>query len=441
MGLRQVFEARDPVWYRNLVDAHGHESPTNEPSPGDQARGIVDAGQAYYPADFAPRRWGFENCRATETIDGSIVYECVPIANPDTYNQDLRANGRIYGEELLGFPTLHGALWADEEANPLGPSTISFFGLTRQVCYPSWALGRWVFDGARGVCLFRANVSPSIEATYGGRVWYERFSCDPSNGDVWTYGVGGLGYGTAPACRLGLPDSFDPDGVEIPFTVFPEEYSEGTSGARAFAINRGRKRLAIAHIATMADRAILYRLTSDGASGGTWGVEYVRTIFAPNWIKALFWTADGLLYVHDVANFLHVWGRDGEEYQGTVRFVPSVEGSDLLVSWDRFYRRILAVEATPNEADGASTLRVRGFYPVPEATRISDPIPLLVPRKGRTIPVLVQITGDGVEPISGRTARVAGGALSAFGTSDASGNAVVRVTPTTTGDLTLTATV
>jgi hypothetical protein len=64
------------------------------------------------------------------------------------------------------------------------------------------------------------------------------------------------------------------------------------------------------------------------------------------------------------------------------------------MSWDRVYRRMLVIEQTPDNADGTSSMCVRGFRMVPEPVRVTTPIPLRVPRPGRTIPVYVQVVDD-----------------------------------------------
>jgi hypothetical protein len=64
------------------------------------------------------------------------------------------------------------------------------------------------------------------------------------------------------------------------------------------------------------------------------------------------------------------------------------------MAWDRIHRRLLIIEATPDDPPGVCTMRVRGFQMVPEPVRITVPIPLKVPRQGRKIPVLVQAMDD-----------------------------------------------
>ena len=82
-----------------------------------------------------------------------------------------------------------------------------------------------------------------------------------------------------------------------------------------------------------------------------------------------------------------------DTYQGATSW------QDMVHTWDPYLRRILRVEKTPDATDGACTMRVEGFYPVPLGKRLAEPIPLLAPRKGRTVPVLTHLTSDNIEPV------------------------------------------
>ncbi|MCB1865176.1 MAG: hypothetical protein KDG50_07070 [Chromatiales bacterium] len=80
------------------------------------------------------------------------------------------------------------------------------------------------------------------------------------------------------------------------------------------------------------------------------------------------------------------FGTQFEKAYGRVRF-----------AWDRFYRRILVAIWTSDNADGSSTVKVEAYYPQSSVVGMSKPIPLAVPRKGRTVPLLVEVRGDAGE--------------------------------------------
>jgi hypothetical protein len=77
-----------------------------------------------------------------------------------------------------------------------------------------------------------------------------------------------------------------------------------------------------------------------------------------------------------------------------------VEGVPLL-SWDYRYRRLLTFIHTPDAEDGSATARVRGYYPVPVPTALTNPVPIKPLRINRTVPVVTRMVGDVGEPLSG----------------------------------------
>ncbi|MNT22769.1 hypothetical protein D3C72_1581650 [compost metagenome] len=113
-------------------------------------------------------------------------------------------------------------------------------------------------------------------------------------------------------------------------------------------------------------------------------------------------------------------------------------------AWDRIYRRLLAIEAVANATDGASLTRIRGWYPVPQATHLTKPIPLIAPRKGRQVPVLLRVVGDAGEPIAsaGVTVVATGnGSISQYPAgSDGHGDVRALVMCNDTGTVTVNAT-
>ena len=124
------------------------------------------------------------------------------------------------------------------------------------------------------------------------------------------------------------------------------------------------------------------------------------------------------------------------EVMGAVK-IPSLlhetnywNNGDIRITWDATFRRLLVIEVAPNNPDGSSASYVRGFRQVPEATRVTTPIPLKVPRQGRTIPVLVQVVGDLNEGVGGYVldVQVSGsGALAGIPISDHRGDTLVQI--------------
>ena len=100
------------------------------------------------------------------------------------------------------------------------------------------------------------------------------------------------------------------------------------------------------------------------------------------------------------------------------------------MTWDRTYRRLLIAELTPNSEDGQCTVRARGYRVVPEPVYITQPIPLKVPRQGRTVPVLIQVVGDMAEGVGGyvvNTKVTGSGSLVGLPITDYKGSTIIQV--------------
>jgi len=66
----------------------------------------------------------------------------------------------------------------------------------------------------------------------------------------------------------------------------------------------------------------------------------------------------------------------------------------IQMAWDSLFRRLLISEQVPDNPDGSCATRIRGYRMVEYASRVTTPIPLKVPRRGRTIPVLIQVVNE-----------------------------------------------
>jgi hypothetical protein len=92
---------------------------------------------------------------------------------------------------------------------------------------------------------------------------------------------------------------------------------------------------------------------------------------------------------------------------GAVRIPPAIaarylDSNTIKIAWDAIHQRLLVMEYQPdNHSTGTSTTIVKGYRMIPKPTRITTPIPLQVPREGRTISVLSQVVGDMNEGVGG----------------------------------------
>lgn len=111
----------------------------------------------------------------------------------------------------------------------------------------------------------------------------------------------------------------------------------------------------------------------------------------------------GQLYVLCSNNILNIVNVQTGQVLGTSLF-PRTPGADIpVLAWDVAYRRLLAFEPTPDASDGQGTSRIRGYYPVPIATELTNPIPLKAPRSYRKTPIVCRLVGDVGEPIAAAT--------------------------------------
>lgn len=94
-------------------------------------------------------------------------------------------------------------------------------------------------------------------------------------------------------------------------------------------------------------------------------------------------------------------------------------------AWDQFTRRLLVT------AYGGGA-KIRGYYPVPQAVGLTEPIPLEVPRVGRTVRVATRAFGDTGEGIGGirvdATSAIGGTLRSAKAMTGATGWAIHHLT-------------
>jgi hypothetical protein len=116
---------------------------------------------------------------------------------------------------------------------------------------------------------------------------------------------------------------------------------------------------------------------------------------------------------------------------GAVKVPPSVltggdfvDASNVSICWYPRMARLLIAEMT-----GSTT--IKGYSVVPQATRLTKPIPLRSPQTGKTIPVLASLVDDSnfgvggalvTSSVSGGTAKVVGGSYT-----DVRGRANVQV--------------
>lgn len=189
----------------------------------------------------------------------------------------------------------------------------------------------------------------------------------------------------------------------------------------------------------------VYELASGDFVQDIWISGDPEQIFAESDKHAYVYCRNGML---DLINYID--GRVVSSYRAP--FPPDTEyiGNGVgqqTFCYERRYRRLISMTITAREdIEGVShsTVRARGYYPVPLPVGLSTPIPLKPPRKGKKIPVVVRLHGDTLEPISGvnvsATVDGEGELTITNGITNSKGEVVLEVIGDTSEAVTITAT-
>lgn len=374
---------------------------------------------------------------------GPLKEQPCPGIFPDTrFNTDFIHGARIYDQELYVFDEpWFSVVWAESLENALGPVTLHFLSLTKQVCIYSWNVNVWSMDGYKGILLYVENddtavsndpsdplskyKEPSLRlnppiipdltfltscAMAGGpqgqifATASHPFYTGPADG-IRTYNpttTGGIGE----VAQL-------PSGVRMTYGHF------GKAGALDYAAH--------ANLDPANDLAFLKWANEQPVSvyRASTG-ELLHQLWAPNEITGIILNDDGYVYLSDRSQFITCYTYDGK-YAGQVNQPAPLNGVPVVWGWDRVFHRLLRVPITPNGPAGMSTLVMEGYYPVPEPTQLVGPLPRKVARKGRRVSMFAHLAGDGGEAIAGFQGKFTGDVI-AQSVSDLRGDLVVPYT-------------
>lgn len=312
------------------------------------------------------------------------------------YNGYLITPPRLYAE-ALDFPL---ALFSKLEATPAGQSTITLLGVTRMIYYPGYALMRWRFDGTTGAFIDRAELAGDIQA---GSLTLQSI-VQGFDGSLWaSYVTGDI-------------REFNPASYALMQTVSAARF--GRSSTALPLVDKARD------LIVMPTEGALSGITVYKLSTGA----VVRAIGTSGAALSLCAEDDKRLYVMDAAYALNLIDYTTGAIISSYRCPQPPAAAYVQTTWDRSLRRLLTFAQVADAADGMGRSSVRGFYPVPLGTHLTAPIPLLPPRRGRQIPVLLRAVGDVGEPISGvapkLTATGAGSLAGAPGGADNNGDSI-----------------
>lgn len=330
------------------------------------------------------------------------------------YHPELITPPRIYAEEIQAITSL----FVNRERTPWSDFAVHVICQTIQIYYPSYNYIHWRFDGMTGALLDRQV--GLIGSLYDYQIYPAR------DGSLWRASILGSFFEIDPVTLEETPDSRQD----------PAKY--GATVIYVPLVDRAQN-LAVLKTSNETNQIGVYDFTSGAL---------IRRIPVSGDPIHIFAEDERRCYVLTTKKLLNLVDYTSGEILSTLH-APAVEAGALgsLLTWDRFLRRLLLFTWRTNAIDGACLSSFAGFYPAPIAVGITQAIPLLPPRAGRTVPCLARAYGDAGEAIPGiKLAAAVSGDASFTGAppaTDNDGEAIVNITCAATGAATidLTATI
>lgn len=330
-----------------------------------------------------------------EGVDAPPIHPIVRYP-PGNYPPYVETIAGIMGLTVAYDPAL------TKYAQPNSPGSIYMWTSMHQIYWPSWGFGNWRFNATDGKLIERIVVQAggmflgqmgSMVRTRKGAFYM---------GDIWSFGFQQFALGATAEALPGeapeTPQGLYTMGGEIKGSDFWGPYN--ANGDRMIGVHTGV--WAIDEIAdTYFDFGLYGNLLFSWNTG-----KFKYDIPLPSGVAAIALEDESRMYILMTNGVLILYDYVRGEVLGAVKMPKAHRGSPygtygVAMTWDSIYRRLLIAEQVPDNPDGSCATVVRGFRQVPMATRLTMPIPLKVPRKGRTIPVLTQVVGDMNEGVGG----------------------------------------
>lgn len=337
------------------------------------------------------------------------------------YNLWLREPPRVYDEALRTLSPFLG-FYAFETNSVHAEIVYNLIASFDVVQWPGFKL--WVerFDGRSGEYLDRIDKST---ATGAGISYSSDYVTLGRSNDLWVRSSSGT-------MRLLDPQTLNAVGGTgaVSYNLLTH-FEEPVYGK--FAVDRIADRLVAG---TTRPVLLVFALASGAAVGEVPLPGNVRSVFLEDAGHAYVALDRGVLCLVDYVQLrvIAIYRVSDDE---TI-------GSDLEATWawDPLNRRVLVAVATPDNADGSATTYIRGFFPRPLPVGLTVPVPLQVPRAGRTVEVATRAFGDVGEGLSGvsvaaELADVEASIPTAQRMTDARGYAVFRAVCTEPGEVDL----
>ncbi len=374
----------------------------------------------------------------------------------DTRYWDAKFGPWLTKEEII--PGLRpGWLWfADQQRTVLKqdgetrsiPNGICFGANVNQMCWPSWNVTMWIFNGRTGEKFQRLAQGESWEepdadtfydlmppdANGGGlrTAMFDHFASVDASGLLWQFG------NTTPIWWSHAAVQRDPFTLDLTgryIDAFPDHYGVTHGSISDMAYDSVAKILWVRWFGDVTGRVEVWSYDIANPAGRTW----LHDIYTPNETNGLSLTSDGYIFAADSKDWVVLYDYDGRYHSAFIEPRPASCPNGVTWAWDRIYKRLLRVAGTPSDpTTGRSTMKVEGFFPIPANDSLTAPIPRKVPRKNRRITVLSRLVGEGCEAIGSAPIFVKVNTVSVTTSrTDGDGDAIIPITPAATGAITV----
>lgn len=331
------------------------------------------------------------------------------VPSPLIYSAYLQTPPRIYGESLVPGvnPAVRG-VFVKKERTPYSDFTIQLMVIVDSIYYPGYGFVVFRFDGITGAYLSRTDalVPPSL---YNYQIFQAR------DGGMWQNSVLGNFFEIDPLTFLPLSGT----------TELPAKY--GASQVDLPMVDRAQNLVVMKTSNEAFNQIGVYNFTTGAL------IRRIRVAGAPVQILP---EDDRRCYVLCTNRMLNLVNYATGAVLVTLR-APVVS---TIMAWDRYLRRLLFFTVRADASDGACRSTISGYYPVPQCVGVTAPIPIRAPRVNRLTPFLCRTYGDAGEALPGVKITPTLGTSTLSGVppfTDSDGEAIITVTPTSTGTDTL----
>lgn len=326
------------------------------------------------------------------------------------YNDYLITPPRIYAEEIY---TING-MWVQQRSSATTDVIIQVQVSTSQVWWPSWNNLTYNFNATTGEYMGR-QVTTAGEDVGSPGGWYGYAMFVARDNSLWMPILSDSLYMLDPVTHTLISSSRLPG-----LSRYGQYFScPLVDREQNLLIDRGNDNRTV-KVFNLTTGALIRSIETRGAA---------LRICAEDESRAYVHLDTGMLMLIDYVK--------GE----TISLFKAPWKNNDVFTYDRTFRRLLSFVHTPVTTEGQCTSVIKGWYPVPLATHLSPAIPLVAPRKGRSVPTLILTCGDIGEPVAGQmlgvTVSGAATAGAAFPVTDAAGEAVYSVAGTTAGSATV----